>query len=280
MSDTPAQHDPAERSLLPADYHVHTFLCRHADGTPAEYVAAAKARGLPEICFTDHVPAPDGYDPKNRMTIDRFPEYTEMISELRGGGHPYVLYGMEADYYEGGVEFLRSWLPEQDFDIVLGSVHFIEDWGFDHPDNLSVWDTVDVTEAWRKYFALVGALADTGLFDVLSHMDLPKKFAYRPEAAEIPGLADPALDRIAAAGMAVELNTGGLRRPAREIYPSLQLLKLCRRRDIPIVFGSDAHSADSVGRDFEQALKLAADAGYTHSLRFRGRKATEIPLPA
>lgn len=264
---------------VPADYHVHTFLCKHAEGLPADYVAAAKARGVPEMCFADHVPAPDGYDAGNRMHIDRFPEYVETIASLRGGTAPCVLYGIEADYYEGCEEFLRSWLPEQDFDVVLGSVHFIGDWGFDHPDNLAVWDAVDITETWRKYFALLGALADTKLFDVVGHMDLPKKFGHRPDEQAILDMAQPALDRLAAAGMAVELNTGGLRYPAAEIYPSLLLLKLCRARGIPIVFGSDAHTADCVGHALEQAVKLAADAGYTHSLRFRGRKGEPVPLP-
>ncbi|MFC1462545.1 histidinol-phosphatase HisJ family protein [Verrucomicrobiota bacterium] len=264
---------------LPADYHVHTFLCKHAEGTPADYVAAAKARGIPEICFADHVPAPDGYDPGTRMDIGRFPEYVEMVSALRAGTDPEVLFGIEADYYEGCRTFLESWLPEQDFDLVLGSVHFIAEWGFDHPDNIAVWETVDVAETWRKYFELVGALADTGLFDILGHTDIPKKFGHRLDEKTLAELAEPALDRVATAGMAVELNTGGLRYPAGEIYPSRFLLELCRARDIPIVFGSDAHAADCVGHAFEQAVKLAADTGYTESLRFRGRKGTPVPLP-
>jgi histidinol-phosphatase (PHP family) len=110
-------------------------------------------------------------------------------------------------------------------------------------------------------------------------MDLPKKFGHRLDERILTEIAKPALDRIAAAGMAVELNTGGLRYPVAEIYPSLLLLELCRARAIPIVFGSDAHAADRVGHAFEQAVKLAADAGYTHSMRFRGRKGEPVPLP-
>jgi len=263
---------------LPADYHIHTFLCKHAEGMPADYVAAARARGVPEMCFADHAPAPDGYDPGVRMSIEQFPEYVEMISALRGGTAPHVLYGIEADYYEGCRAFLESWLPEQDFDLVLGSVHYINDWGFDHPDNLAVWDSVDVTETWRKYFDLLGALADTRLFDIVGHLDLPKKFGHRTEEGALTEIAAPVLDRVAAAGMAVELNTGGLRCPVGEIYPSLLVLELCRERNIPIVFGSDAHSADCVGHAFEQAVNLAAQAGYTESLRFRARKGAPVPL--
>lgn len=265
---------------LPADYHVHTFLCKHAEGLPGDYVAAARKMGIPELCFTDHAPAPDGYDAGNRMTIDRFPDYAALVSDLRANpGPPNVLYGIEADYYPAGNDFLREWLPRHGFDVVLGSIHFMDDWGFDHPDNIDRWDRVDVTETWRTYFRLLGELADTRLFDVVSHMDITKKFGYRPAPEKIADIAQPALDRIAAAGMAVELNTGGLHYPAGEIYPSLLLLTMCRERDIPIVFGSDAHRPETVGRAFDEAVTLARQAGYTHCLRFRHREGTAVPLP-
>jgi histidinol-phosphatase (PHP family) len=89
----------------------------------------------------------------------------------------------------------------------------------------------------------------------------------------------PALDRIAAAGMGIELNMSGLVRPCQEIYPSPLILNLARERGIPISFGSDAHGPQDVGRYFDQALKLAKDAGYTHCLRMRGRKKELVPLP-
>ncbi|MBM3871517.1 MAG: histidinol phosphate phosphatase, partial [Verrucomicrobia bacterium] len=34
---------------LPADYHMHTPLCRHANGEPVEYAARAVTAGLTEI---------------------------------------------------------------------------------------------------------------------------------------------------------------------------------------------------------------------------------------
>ncbi|MEI6150731.1 MAG: PHP-associated domain-containing protein, partial [bacterium] len=100
-----------------------------------------------------------------------------------------------------------------------------------------------------------------------------------PRESQIPEIVQPALDRIAAAGMGIDLNTSGLLRTCKEIYPSLQILNLARERGIPISFGSDAHGPQDVGRYFDQALKLAKDAGYTHSLRMRGRKKELVPLP-
>ena len=262
-----------------ADYHMHTVFCKHADGDVAEYVAVARQKKLPEICFTDHVPAPDGYDSGNRMTLDKFPAYADAVAGVRDAGGPTVLFGLEADYYEGGMGFLSEWLPTQAFELVIGSIHYIRDWGFDNPEARQTWDSIDVTQAWREYFALVAKLADTRMFDVVAHLDLPKKFGHRPSDKAIKEMAQPALDRIAAAGMGIELNTSGLRRPAKEIYPSPLLLGLARERGIPICFGSDAHRPQDVGYAFDQALALARQTGYSECLRFRARRKKLVTLP-
>ena len=192
---------------------------------------------------------------------------------------PHVLFGVEADYYRGCEAFLEKWLGAQDFDLVLGSVHFIEDWGFDNPDVKQVWNSVDVAETWVAYFKLIEKLVDTRLFDVVSHLDIPKKFGHRPSEKELEEMVKPVLDKVAASGMGMELNTSGLRKPVGEIYPSALIVSLARERDIPICFGSDAHSPREVGKDFPAALKLALDAGYTHCFRIRKRKKYLVPLP-
>jgi histidinol-phosphatase (PHP family) len=259
--------------MLP-DYHLHTSLCKHADGTPAEYRAAARKKRIPEICFTDHCPNPDGYDPENRMALSRFMEYRRNVIALQDDASPGVLFGIEADYYTGCEKFLREWLPSQGFDFVLGSVHFIRDWGFDNPEDRHVWDEVNVTDAWKSYFNLIGRLADTRLFDAVGHLDLPKKFKYRPREKDLAEMAKPTLDRIARSGMGIEINTSGLRKPVGEIYPSLLLLSLAHELDIPICFGSDAHRPSEVGGNLDAARALATEAGYSQYFRIKARKKT------
>lgn len=270
--------------MLP-DYHIHTPLCHHAEGEAAAFRAQAVELGLPEICFTDHVPNPDGYDPVNRMRLDQFPLYRDMVADLARTNQPLVLFGVEADYYEGCERFLKDWLPRQEFDLVLGSVHYIDNWGFDNPDERHVWDSVDVTNTWRTYFNLIGKLANTRfadgrLADVIGHLDLPKKFGHRPSDRDLKEMAQPALDRVAKAGMAIEINSSGLRRQVHEIYPSALLLALAKERDIPICFGSDAHRPEEVGWEFDASLSLARSVGYTHAVRFRRRQSRPYALPA
>jgi histidinol-phosphatase (PHP family) len=138
---------------------------------------------------------------------------------------------------------------------------------------------VDVRQVWREYFALLGRLVGTRLYDVVGHFDLPKKFGHRISDRDLCELAPPVLDRVAAAGMAIEINTSGLRRPVGEVYPSAAILAMARERDLPIVFGSDAHEPEHVGADFEQAVATARAAGYTHVLTWRARRSEAVPLP-
>ena len=187
--------------------------------------------------------------------------------------------GLEADYYEGCERFLGSWLPAQEFDFVLGSVHFIDGWGFDNPEERHIWDAADVTATWRRYFDVLTRLIDSNLFDAVGHMDLPKKFGYRPSDRDLREMVQPVLDRIADAGMGIELNTSGLRKPVGEIYPSPMIVSMAREREIPICFGSDAHSPGDVGDRFALAFNLAREAGYTDYFKIRQRKKELTPLP-
>ena len=71
--------------------------------------------------------------------------------------------------------------------------------------------------------------------------------------------------------MVIELNTAGLRKPIKEIYPSQSLLEVAYELDIPITFGSDAHAVEQVGYCYDHATKLAKDVGYTQAVTFKQR---------
>lgn len=264
---------------MPPDYHIHTELCRHAKGAPAEFRQAAARTGIGEMCFTDHCPEPSGYDARHRMTMDQFADYRGLVDGLQDGSSPAVLLGIEADYFPGAERFLSKWLPQHPFDLVLGSIHYIRDWGFDNPDERRIWESVDVTGVWRTYFGLLASLIETRMFDVIGHFDLPKKFGHRLRDKPLTEMVQPVLDRVAAAGMAIEINTSGWRRDVAEAYPSQLILGLARDRGIPVTFGSDAHAPGDVGFEFQRAIRWAKETGYTGSLVFRGRQPVPVAFP-
>ncbi len=76
----------------------------------------------------------------------------------------------------------------------------------------------------------------------------------------------------------MEVNSSGLRKPAKEIYPALHDLKIYCAKGVPITFGSDAHDPHDVGRDFDKARDLALAAGYKEYVLLKGRKVSHTVL--
>lgn len=268
-----------ERPRLPGDYHTHTALCGHAEGQPLDYAHSAQRRGLPAVAITDHGPFPNGFDSEHRMAMEDFDFYCEAVAFAQADPDVEVLLGVETDYFDGCEEFLRSWLASRPFDVVLGSVHYLDYWSRSDPEERTLWECTDAARVWQRYFELVGRLADTRLYDVVTHLDLPKRNGRIPPDHVVRETVLPALDRIARAGMAVEINTSGLRHPVKEMYPSAPILSWCAERSIPITFGSDAHLPYLVGSDFDKAVELARDAGYEQYVGFRRRTAIAQDLP-
>ncbi|MBE0475767.1 MAG: histidinol-phosphatase HisJ family protein [Coriobacteriia bacterium] len=263
------------------DLHVHTSLCRHAEGTAAEMAEAARAAGLDVVAITDHLPLPPGFDPGYAMGADELEAYVSEVlvaaEGMRSAGGPEVLLGIEADWLPGAEERVGDAVAAYPFDVVLGSVHFLDGWAFDDPRLAGEWDRRDAGDVWRAYFGRLCAAARSGLFDAMAHPDLVKKFGHRPGFDALP-LYEEAASVFAGAGVAVEVNTAGLRKPVGEAYPSLDFLAACRRAGVSVVTGSDAHHPLEVGFRLDAAEELLRAAGYESIAVVRGRRIEEIPM--
>jgi histidinol-phosphatase (PHP family) len=175
------------------------------------------------------------------------------------------------------VSFQDDFLHAHPLDIVLGSVHYQSFWATDKAEQ-TLFDKEELIPVYRRYYKLVSLMAECGLYDVVAHFDLPKKNGRKLPDEDQRKFVLPTLDRIARAGMAIEINTSGLRDKVGEIYPSPQILSWAHERDIPITFGSNAHSPGQVGADFDQAVALAREVGYTHYNSYTERIANPVPL--
>jgi histidinol-phosphatase (PHP family) len=210
------------------------------------------------------------------MAYAQLPLYHQMIEKVRTDFSDKIKIhiGIEADYMPDYEKETKDMLAAYPYDYVIGSVHFIEKWGFDDPIQLKVWDIRDVNDVYREYFKLLRQSAQSGLFDILGHVDLVKKFDFHPTidmTAEIEENARVFKQH----GVVVEINSSGLHKPAREIYPSQAHLKTYRRHGVDITFGSDAHKPNQVGRDFDKAAQWARSAGYNEYVMFAKRKITQ-----
>lgn len=262
--------------LLP-DYHIHTARCGHAAGRMEEYVEKALELGLQEIGFADHVPmywlSENERVPELAMPQCDLADYVAEVERLRAA-YPgiSIRLGIEVDYIPGCEDRARRILEQYPFDYVLGSVHYVDEWGFDNPAYIDRYKTIDLDELYRKYFALVQQAARSGLFDVMAHPDLVKKFGFRPGNDLLQELYEKTAQVFGEAGVCAEVNTAGLRAPVGEIYPAVGLLKACRNHGVPATTGSDAHSPDQVGHQFDRALELLTRVGYTKVSFLKARK--------
>ncbi len=269
---------------LPADYHMHTPLCRHATGEPVDYAKHAIEIGLTEIGFSDHSPMrQDNFD-NWRMNFNQLDEYIEKV-RLAQKKFPQltIRLALEVDYLPGGEDWIRELAARHPWDYFIGSVHYVSDsWAIDDPQKLSEWKHRDSFEVWSIYFQRLTKAAESKLFEIIGHVDLPKKFGHKPNrdpafagsfgVAGCTPLYEKFLDAAKKSGCAIELNTAGLRKDCKEIYPSREILNLAFQKGVPITFGSDAHAPEEVGMNFSEAVQLARETGYREFCRFEKRR--------
>ena len=258
---------------LTTDYHMHTPLCGHAIGQPYEYVEHAIKIGLKEIGFSDHAPFVHMIDPRVTMDREQLPAYHQMIQDVqrRYGSEITIKIALESDFILGFEKETKEIIDHFPYDYIIGSVHFIGDWAFDNPDILKNWQGKNINEIYRQYYDLLRKSAQSRMYDIMGHVDLPKKFGHRPTEDLTDEIVKTA-KVFRECGVAVEINTAGLRKPAKEMYPSLEALKIYCQNDVPLTLGSDAHTPQDVGASFDLAYDLAKAAGYKEHLIFRKRK--------
>lgn len=242
------------------DCHLHTPLCGHATGAPREYAQAALDAGLAGLCFTDHAPMPAWYDAPWRMRLDQFQEYVDGVRAVQAefAGRLDVRLGLEADFHPGTERFVEGLLTAHDWDYVIGSVHYLGAWGFDNPEFVDEYGARDLGGLYTDYYTLIGGAARSGLFDSIGHLDLPKKFGHRDPGG---AAALRALDAVAEAGLSLDFNTAGWRKPVAEAYPAPDLVAEAVNRGIGFVLGSDAHQPQEVGFRFADAAALLEGMG-------------------
>ncbi len=250
------------------DLHNHTPLCNHAVGEMDDYIEAAIKSGTKQFGFSDH--APMDFDPKYRMAFSDMQVYEKDVLDAKEKYKDKIeiLLGYEVDYLKGHMD---ERVLNADVDYLIGSVHFIESWGFDNPEFIGKYKEQDIDEIWQKYFDTIQEMANSKLFDIVGHLDLIKVFKFMPNK-NINEMAKDALEAIKEADMTLELNVAGYRKPIREAYPSPSLLKQAYDLGIPITFASDAHKPEQVSMFNDEVIKMARDVGYSECAVYRNRK--------
>lgn len=271
------------------DYHTHHERCGHAVGTLEDYIRRGIEIGLSQLGVSDHMPLlhvdPAAYYPEMAMPMEELPRYVEEAFRLKDKyrGQIDVRVGLEGDYIEGWEEKIEQIITGYPWDYVIGSVHFLGEWDVSDFRQVHNWEEKDVFAVYTQYYDAVTKVAQTGLYDFLGHLDVIKRFGYKPGPEleqETIALERRALAAVKEAGIAIELNASGLSKPCAEMFPSERILQAAIEMGIPLTVGSDAHDPQKLSEHLDQARALLYKLGVRELATFEGRKRTMIPLEA
>jgi len=209
----------------------------------------------------------DGY----RLVLEQQEFYQQNVLLLREKYKDKIeiLLGYEVDYIEG--DYILDGIVNAPVDYLIGSVHYLDKWGFDNPEFIGEYANRDIDAIWEEYFKAMQNMARSGHFDIVGHFDLMKVFNFLPKK-NMKELCFEALKEIKKADMVIELNSSGLRKDAKEQYPSEEILALAYDLQIPITFGSDAHKVEQIGMFYDKITHIAKKIGYKNCISFKKRE--------
>lgn len=266
------------------DLHTHHYRCGHAEGTIRDYIEAAIKADLQVIGISDHSPyfahEKDQAKPNIAMAKSEFPNYVNEVLQLKEEyrGKIEVLLGVESDFFPEHIELYRQIYAQYPFDYIIGSVH--------HTDGVSIFDKkrfLKVSEENKRqqkerYNELIRQSAESGLFQVLGHIDALK--AYYPALCEVrtDQKVDEALRAIAKHGVSIEINTSGKSKACGGWYPADDILERACHYGVDVTLGSDSHVPERVGDELEDVRQKLKDIGFKHWVFYRQKQKQIMPL--
>lgn len=259
-----------------SDLHVHTRFSADAAGEPAAFVERAVELGLKAIGLTEHW----DFDPDDRGygSYD-YRANKDEVRRLRSlyGPEIEILLGVEVSYSSAREEEIRDALSGKGFDYVIGAVHAVDGVYLSEPRCRRDLATVPPREIYGHFFEETERAVESGLFDVIGHLDLCKRFGvefYGPFNPGQPGrgLVKRVLKKAVSAGLALEVNASGTWQGPGEPYPGLPVLRMYKNTGGELLtVGSDAHAPEGVG-EVAHALRSIRLAGLPGPVIFKRRE--------
>ncbi|MFF2754772.1 histidinol phosphate phosphatase domain-containing protein [Psychrobacillus sp. NPDC058041] len=181
--------------------------------------------------------------------------------------------GIEADYFAGCEAELVELLSGQPWDYVIGSVHFVDGWGFDNPQTVEIFETMNLKALYERFFETVEKAIRSEIFDFVAHLDNLKVFNFRVDDAKFNNewyarIADALIET----GTATEVNAGlYYRYPVKEMCPSPDFLRVLVDRGVSFTVSSDSHYPDDLGKYTGENANMLKELGVDKLVGFDGR---------
>lgn len=231
--------------IMKANYHTHTWRCRHAEPNERAYVERAIEGGLQILGFADHTPYPFPPEKRSgfRIQMNEMDDYVDTVLALKKEYEKdiEIHLGLETEYYPKYFEQLMEFLKGYPVEYLLLAQHFIGNEG-DADARGSSWETTD--ENWLvRYCNQVTTAMETGHFTYLAHPDMfhfvGNESVYDKHIRQLCRNANRC-------HMPLEINLLGLFEGRH--YPNEAFWKIAGEEGCKAILGSDAHLAKAVWR--------------------------------
>lgn len=247
------------------DYHIHPGYSLDAEGSLEDYIKLAIKLGYKEIGFTPHLEISkkrketDDYIKLNNKIVDMRSDWlSHYFSEIDNLRKKYkeikIKAGIEVGYYEEEEEEIREIIKKYPFDYVLGAIHSLDTISITESkeNNKLIRAFNDVNQYLERYFQLLKKAIKSKIFTHIAHIDIYKKFGYKIFGNEIRELGlrylKDILKLMKKKNISLEINTSGFRQPFKELYPSEEVIKICKKIGIKkFLIGSDTHYPKDFG---------------------------------
>ncbi len=274
------------------DSHVHIDFDK-IESELELYLKKADEKNIEEFTITDHIILPNipVYDYiikggkvflkdlsflKCSLTTADIKRYVTTVKKKEASN---IKLGAEIDYNEYCENQIKDFLAMHPFDIVLGSLHFLDGHCISRKMEMKSYSAkMPVADIYKKYFTKLRKLAQSRIFDVLSHVDLVRKHLEPVSFDNYYEEASTLVNDLLENDTGIEVNTSGYAF-MNDSYPSTDFLALCKKKGLDkVTIGSDAHTAASLGENLEKAVKKLKLVGYNRIVKFKKRKPEYMPI--
>ncbi|WP_238883725.1 histidinol-phosphatase HisJ family protein [Clostridium sp. YIM B02551] len=252
------------------DYHLHSSFSPDSKEAIENIYNKAKESYLSEICLTEHISMNENDSSYGYLKYD---DYIEEINKYNGqeGSVLPMKIGLEIGEGHKYIKEVEEYIKDKDIDFIIGSLHRIDTIGV-----IGYLEKYDLKKVYEDYFKELYEIADRSNYDVIGHIDLVQRYAWKKygkyEYRNYVDLIDSILKRAIERGKGIEINTSILKN-RKEYMPKLEIVRRYRELGGEIItVGSDAHSFDRVGEGISLVYELLKDSGFKYISRYDKRK--------
>jgi histidinol-phosphatase (PHP family) len=255
------------------DCHIHI---ERGDYTPEwidNFVDTALERGLDEIYLLEHCYRFREFTPMygevcayseyinswfhRKAGVLDLSDYMRFVDTIRKINYPVkIKFGLEVCYFRHYEDLVYNLTKDTGLDFIVGSVHFIDNFAFDHKPEF--WEGVDVDKAYRRYFETSIGLAESGIYSGIAHPDCIKLFGHKPSFSLLD-YYEKLTKALSRSNMYAEQSSGSSRRTGAELGMNTVMLRIMKKNSVKILTASDAHCPEDVGSYIKELERLVGE---------------------